>query len=633
MTIPSWDGPEALVASGGITAQFFPEIAALQDGGFVVVWAGAATPGVTNGDGGYSVSFQIFDADRASVSAVLPAGVDQTGQLAEPLVAATDDGGFVIAWMQGPAFGMPETLRAQRFDAEGAAVGAQVEIASMSGDDRAGLVGLVGLADGRAAIIWGDSPIDAANATRATILDDAGAVAVDGVALLDSNIHADNENLGFATADGGFGFLATTGFPRVVDLLLFDAAGQPAGTTRLGESGENESGVMAAGLHDGRIVAVTGRYEGGAQALTVHMLDAEGAALSETPLPTNAVGVQAVEITPTADDGFLLVLNAFGSGDATDIEAVKFDASGTIEGRFDIARTETGAQQDPDGALLANGDVVFAWRHAESGFSAPEIRIQAFDPSGLTAGNAPTDIVLSGDPIEPGVAGQTIGTLSAVDADADETHSFALADPYLSSYFEIEGDVLRFSAGVEPTEVYPYDQVEIRVTDAQFNIYEEVVEIPFVSVDPGPEGVTRVGTKKNDKLKGKGGDDLLKGKGGKDTLLGKGGDDDLQGGGGRDLLKGQGGDDRLDGAKGRDKLIGGGGADVFVLDGKGGPDRVKDYVDGEDRIEIASGAAGVDDLRLVKRGEDVLIKDDGARLGLIEDVSRADLDASDFLFS
>ena len=38
MTIPSWEGPETLVASGTITAQFFPEIAALQGGGFVVVW-------------------------------------------------------------------------------------------------------------------------------------------------------------------------------------------------------------------------------------------------------------------------------------------------------------------------------------------------------------------------------------------------------------------------------------------------------------------------------------------------------------------------------------------------------------------------------------------------------------------
>ena len=630
MTIPSWEGPETLVASGTITAQFFPEIAALQGGGFVVVWAGAATPGAANPDGGNSVSFRIYDADRAPVSAALPAGLDQAGQLAEPLVAATDDGGFVIAWMQGPASGLPETRRAPRFDAEGAAVGAQVEIAAMSGDDRAGLVGLVGLADGRAAVIWGDSPSDAPNATRATILDADGAVEVDGKALLSSNIHADNENFGFATAGGGFGFLATTGFPRVVDLRLFDEDGEPAGTSRLGEAGENETGLMVTALADGRIVAVTGRHDGGEQVLTVHILDAGGTPLSEIPLPPIGAAVQAVELTPTADDGFLLVLNTFGVGDATDIEAMKFDASGALEGRFDIARTETGAQQDPDGALLADGDVVFAWRHAVSGFSTPEIRLQAFDPSGLTAGNAPTDIVLTGDPVKPGVAGQTIGRLSAVDADPDEVHSFEFTS--VSSVFEIEGDVLRYAPTVSPVEAY-HGTVEIRVTDAQSNIYVETIEIAFETTEPEPEGVTRIGTRRNDKLAGKAGDDLLKGLGGKDRLLGKDGDDDLQGGGGRDLLKGQGGDDRLDGGKGRDKLIGGGGADVFVLDGKGGPDRVLDHAVGRDRIEIASGAESFGDLTLVRKGDDVLIRDGRTKLAILDDVSKADIDASDFLFS
>jgi Ca2+-binding RTX toxin-like protein len=65
----------------------------------------------------------------------------------------------------------------------------------------------------------------------------------------------------------------------------------------------------------------------------------------------------------------------------------------------------------------------------------------------------------------------------------------------------------------------------------------------------------------NDRIIGRGGDDVLCGGDGRDRLIGSSGDDDLFGGGGNDLLVGNGGDDELDGEAGKDRCRGGGGKD------------------------------------------------------------------------
>lgn len=79
---------------------------------------------------------------------------------------------------------------------------------------------------------------------------------------------------------------------------------------------------------------------------------------------------------------------------------------------------------------------------------------------------------------------------------------------------------------------------------------------------------------------------------GHDRLCGFGGDDRLFGGGGNDSLYGGAGQDRLDGGSGADDAWGGSGADLFVFaDGpRDGSLRIRDFVRGEDRIEVAGFA-------------------------------------------
>ena len=111
----------------------------------------------------------------------------------------------------------------------------------------------------------------------------------------------------------------------------------------------------------------------------------------------------------------------------------------------------------------------------------------------------------------------------------------------------------------------------------------------------------------NDDVRGRGGNDVVTGGGGNDILRGGAGDDDLDGGGGNDRLLGQRGIDTLSGGRGRDQLLGGGGADL--LDGKAGQDvmaggggadvfafsvldgnadRILDFVQGKDRLDLSA---------------------------------------------
>ena len=77
----------------------------------------------------------------------------------------------------------------------------------------------------------------------------------------------------------------------------------------------------------------------------------------------------------------------------------------------------------------------------------------------------------------------------------------------------------------------------------------------------------REGTRGDDTLTGRGGDDVIIGKAGSDRLGGLRGDDTLVGGAGRDRLVGGSGHDTLVGGPGRDRLIGGRGDDTINSQG------------------------------------------------------------------
>jgi Ca2+-binding RTX toxin-like protein len=97
-----------------------------------------------------------------------------------------------------------------------------------------------------------------------------------------------------------------------------------------------------------------------------------------------------------------------------------------------------------------------------------------------------------------------------------------------------------------------------------------------------------------DWLFGQGDNDTLNGGDGSDVLFGGDGNDVLSGGLVGDALDGGAGMDTLDGGAGVDILFGGTGADTFVFnDATEGEDLIRDFITGEDRIELDAAAFGI----------------------------------------
>jgi Ca2+-binding RTX toxin-like protein len=115
---------------------------------------------------------------------------------------------------------------------------------------------------------------------------------------------------------------------------------------------------------------------------------------------------------------------------------------------------------------------------------------------------------------------------------------------------------------------------------------------------------------------------------------GNDGDNAIYGNSGRNRLSGLGGNDLLLGLGGNDWLTGGTGIDTFGFTGSG-TDRITDFTDGEDLIQIdVTGIDDFDDLKPLMRetGGNVIIETvHGDRL-VVEGSTLAELDATDFLF-
>jgi Ca2+-binding RTX toxin-like protein len=144
----------------------------------------------------------------------------------------------------------------------------------------------------------------------------------------------------------------------------------------------------------------------------------------------------------------------------------------------------------------------------------------------------------------------------------------------------------------------------------------------------GDDGPNRLrGTNNDDDIRGRGGDDVLKGRGGDDELRGDEGDDKMNGGAGNDRLRGD---------HGNDTLTGGAGNDRFIFNRDGDTDTVRDFTDGEDKLDMSNfGFESFEEVmsHAEQVGDHVVFSDldvDGETV-ILRNVDIETLDQSDFI--
>jgi serralysin len=167
--------------------------------------------------------------------------------------------------------------------------------------------------------------------------------------------------------------------------------------------------------------------------------------------------------------------------------------------------------------------------------------------------------------------------------------------------------------------------------------------VKFVIGDNGPE-ILITGADR-DFVDGNGGSDLIRTGAGRDVALGGTGSDVMFGGAGADSLRGDEaadfifggkGNDTVAGGSGSDYLSGGRGTDVFEFGTSGGNDRVIDFRNGADKIDLSDlGIEAFADLAgkiKTSLGAATIDLGDDGRI-FLAGIRTAQLDATDFIFA
>jgi hypothetical protein len=141
-------GSEFQVNTYTTGSQWTPVTAGLAGGGYVVVWASDGQDG-----SGYGIFGQRFNASGAKVGAEFRANATTANSQSAPGVAATADGGFVVAWESSGQDGSGLGIFGQRYGAPGTKVGGEFLINTETTDNQQGVT-VTGLPDGGFVAAW-----------------------------------------------------------------------------------------------------------------------------------------------------------------------------------------------------------------------------------------------------------------------------------------------------------------------------------------------------------------------------------------------------------------------------------------------------------------------------------------------
>lgn len=162
-------GGEIPVNTETTNDQRSPTITALANGRFVVAWEDQSK----GGNSFLEVRAQVFNPDGSKHGVEFVVNTTNTSYQDQPTIAALDDGGFMAVWRDGSS-GADSDIRAQRFDADGNALGFEFVVTTIIDKDQDS-PSISVLADGRVMVAWTDRSESADDpsgpAVRAQILD------------------------------------------------------------------------------------------------------------------------------------------------------------------------------------------------------------------------------------------------------------------------------------------------------------------------------------------------------------------------------------------------------------------------------------------------------------------------------
>jgi Ca2+-binding RTX toxin-like protein len=427
-------GPDILIGQGDRVEH--PEIAALANGQFIVVWQ----QDIDGGHGSLARAIR-FDSNGQAVGSVFQANTSGDDDNSVPAAAGHADGSFFLAWSPHDEFNTYFEIDGRAFGTNGSALGPDFQINTLS-DGMQFDPAAAGLNDGRYAVAY-SSDEEFGRPIRVRLVNADGTVSAPDVMVTNPGDFHDHSRTAVAALSNG-GFVVAWHTEALAgdsgdstQVRVFNAEGQ-AVTAAFDADVENHDflTVDVAGLADGRFVVTWDIFDFFSDFYEVHarIFEADGSAAGdEFVVNSTALGADPVFATPSVtgllDGRFVVTWNSPDGEDGSPsaIRARLFNADGSADADDFIVEGTSAAngQTEPVVTALSDGRVAFAWTERDESFQYT-IAGRIFDVDN-TGNHAP--VVLNP------IAGQS--------ADEDQLWSFQFASTVFS---DLDADGLEYSA-------------------------------------------------------------------------------------------------------------------------------------------------------------------------------------------
>jgi len=348
-------------------------------------------------------------------------------------VAAYEDGSFLAVWSSQEQDGDGLGIYGQRFDAGGDMAGAEFRVNSNIGGDQYRPVASIA-DDGSSVVLWQSDGQDASLAGVFGQRFDATNSPLGSEFLVNTTTKNDQEMPAVThLADGGF-VAAWSGRGQGdnagVFARVFDADGTPLGSEFLVNTHTQQHQEMAsvAATTDGGFVAAwSSRGNGNAADIYARRFDASGTPLSEEFQVNTGTHTHQSDPSIAADPqgGFGITWQSkLQDGSGIGVFAQRFDASGApLGGEFQANETAAGDQQNPSLAFDSQGGFLVAWSGASSADTNGVVARKYGSDGGAQGGEFQVNTTLDGVQAYPtltaGSSGYVVGWSGQGAGDAD----------------------------------------------------------------------------------------------------------------------------------------------------------------------------------------------------------------------
>lgn len=428
-------GSEFLVNTYTTSAQQSSSIAIDSDGDFVLVWESEKDGSI------FGVYGQRYNASGIAQGSEFQVNTYTTSVQGKPSVAMDSDGDFVVVWQSYNQDGNGYGIYGQRYNASGITQGGEFRINTFTTDEQNN-PSVAMDSDGDFVVTWQSSSQDGNESVYGQRYNALGVAQGLEFRINTSLFYQNNPSLAM-DSDGDF-VVTWQGYGQ--EGSYYGIYGQRYNASGVAQGAEfrvntyttnyqiNSSVAMDS---DGDFVVTwqSRSQDGNQEGIYGQRYNASGVAQgSEFRVNTYTTSVQSKPSVAMDSDGdFVVTWQSGQDGDGYGIYGQRYNASGVAQGsEFLINTYITNSQTNSSTALSNNGSFVVTWQSNGQDGSQGGIYGQRY-----SLNNTPVIAAQSFSIAENASNGTAVGTVSASDADASQTLSYAITAGNTGSVFAI----------------------------------------------------------------------------------------------------------------------------------------------------------------------------------------------------